>query len=481
MITKHTGFRRQFLSLLTLLGIVLLPGILSSCINDKMSTSPSDILTFSRDTVSFDTVFTDLGTPTARLVVSNRSKQGINISSIRFADADTRFRMNVDGQSGSEFHDIEIRGKDSIYIFIECYIPEVADNEPALVEDRLEFVTNGVTQQVLCEAWGQNVTRLRGTRLTEDTRFTAERPYVIFDSLTVDSRATLTIDPGARILFHDKASMRVEGRLVAQGKPGELIQLRGDRLDNVLPDVEYDIMSGQWQGISIAAGSFDNRMEYVDMRSTDFGLMLDSCADLSRTKLYLRNSWLHNSKNHVLTAPYVKLEAVGCCFSEAAGSTVALLGGQASFLQCTFANNYLFSAITGPLVYLGHCLPDSDDDSVNPLMAATFENCIFYGIPDDLNTGDLTGSNVFLRYCSLKSTGSNDDNFIDCLWDTDPMFLTDRPIYYFNYRLKDDSPVISAGNPAFVTPAAMTDIDGVNRLADGNPSLGAYQYTKAVP
>lgn len=200
-----------------------LPIFFSSCINDVMTTSPNDVLTFSRDTVSFDTVFTDLGTPTARLIVSNRAKKGISISSIRFKNPDTKFRFNVDGQAGTEFHDVEIRAKDSIYVFIECYIPETEGNVPQLVEDELEFVTNGVSQSVLCEAWGQNVTRLRGTVIDRDTRLTADRPYVIFDSLLVKPGATLTVDPGVQLLFHDKARMRVEGTLLALGEKGIVI------------------------------------------------------------------------------------------------------------------------------------------------------------------------------------------------------------------------------------------------------------------
>ena len=50
-----------------------------------------------------------------------------------------------------------------------------------------------------------------------------------------------------------------------------MIDMRGDRLDNVLPDVGYDILAGQWRGITIAPESFDNRLEYVDMRSTTDG------------------------------------------------------------------------------------------------------------------------------------------------------------------------------------------------------------------
>lgn len=463
---------------MTLVGLISL--IMASCIEDGMTTSPQDVLTFSRDTVDFDTVFTDLGTPTARLIVSNKAKKGVNISSIRFRNPDTRFRLNVDGVSGSEFHDVEIRGRDSIYVFIECFIPETQGASPGLVADELEFVTNGVTQQVRVEAYGQNVTRLRNVRVESDMRLTAERPYVIFDSLTVEKGVTLTIEPGTQMLFHDGASLVVEGRLDARGTAERKIDMRGDRLDNVLPDVGYDILAGQWRGVRIDAGSFDNRMEYVDMRSTVTGLMVDSCADLSRQKLTLLNSWLHNSQGTVLSSKYARVDAYGCCFSEAAESVVSLTGGEHEFLQCTIANNYLFSAIRGPLLWLGHVLPEHADENALPLMKASFSNSIIYGLADDINEGDLTGSEVFFRYVSLKAEGSDDDNFIHCLWDTDPMFLTIRPEYYFNYRLADDSPVKSAGDASLVTQLVVRDMDGVDRLRDGAPSLGAYQWLPAA-
>ena len=65
-----------------LLGLIIVHGMLTSCISDAISTSPHDVLTFSRDTVSFDTVFTGVGTPTARLIVSNKAKKGIKINSV---------------------------------------------------------------------------------------------------------------------------------------------------------------------------------------------------------------------------------------------------------------------------------------------------------------------------------------------------------------------------------------------------------------
>lgn len=472
--------KRKRISAVTLIFIIgaaigsMMP---TSCISDDVTTSSAHVLSFSCDTISFDTIFTDLGTPTARLVVHNRASKAINISSIRFSEPSSYFRMNVDGVSGSDFNNVEIRARDSIYIFIECYIPEQSVDNPIKVEDKIEFLTNGVAQNVLLEAWGRNVTRLRGFTVNEDTRFTTDRPYVIFDSLIVAENATLRIDPGVKMLFHDNAYMRVYGCLEAVGEVGRMIDFRGDRMDEVLPGVNYDIMSGQWRGISIARNSYGNRMEYVDMRSTVSGLQIDSCADLTHTKISIYNSWLHNSRSHVLESSYAKLDVLGCCFSESAGAVVSLKGGEINFLQCTFANNYLFTAIYQPILMLEHLYQKDMEKNDQPLMKGWFGNSIIYGITAGLNIENLTDTDVIMENVSFKSDGSDDANFISCLWDTDPMFCTIREDYYFNYRLKEDSPVKSAGNPALLTPAAMTDMDGINRMSDGNPSLGAYQYT----
>lgn len=468
--------RYLLLTLAALIGLTVV-----SCIEDDFTTSPSDVLTFSRDTVSFDTVFTDVGTPTARLKVFNRSKKSVRISSIRFRNADTRFSLNVDGMAGKDFRDVEIRGRDSIYIFIECFLPEEGGDKPVLYEDNLDFVTNGVTQAVNVRAFGQNVTRLRALTLDSDMTLTPDRPYVVFDSLVVASGTTLRIEPGTRLLFHDKASLVIRGRILANGAPGKMIDLRGDRLDNVLTDVEYDIMAGQWEGVRIAPESFDNELSYVNMRSTVFGLTIDSCADLSRQKLTIVNSWLHNSQGRVLTSKYAAVDAYGVCFSEAADAVVALYGGIHRFVQCTIANYYLFSAITEPLLSLYHCRSEKTDLAPTlPLMNLSLENSIIYGLGGDLNEGNLDDSQVYLRNVLLKSKGDNDSHFISCLWDVDPLFYTVREDYIFNYRLRPESPAIGAGNPSFVTSICRYDMDGLDRLSAGNPDLGAYVY-KAPP
>jgi len=458
--------------------VVLFAVILGGCISDSISTSPRDLLTFSRDTVSFDTVFTNAGTPTARLWIYNRAKKGVNISSIRFKNPEqSNFAINVDGVSGNAFSNVEIRGGDSILVFLECFIPENSSEKPTLAEQDLIFTTNGVEQTVLLQAWGQNVTRLNRLSVTQDMTLTPERPYVVFDTLTVEPGATLRIEPGTQLLFHDKAFMRIKGKIEAVGNAEKKIDFRGDRLDNVLPDVGYDILAGQWGGVRIEKESFGNRLEYVDMRSTTDGLVVDSCSNLEERKLLMVNSWFHNSQHTAFESKYSWVDAYGCVFSEAAEAVVRRTGGKHQFVQCTLANNYLYSVISEPLLSLYHVLPDHAEENSEPLMRASFENGIIYGLAADINEGDLSGSDVYLRNMLLKSAGSDDEHFIACLWNSDPLFYTIRADYYFNYRLKDDSPAIGAGDPSYVTEICLYDMDGNNRMPyGGNPDLGAYVY-----
>ena len=72
-----------------------------SCKKDKLLTDSSARLSFSKDSVLFDTVFTTIGSATRQIRVRNTNSQKINISSVRLAQGtSSNFIMNVDGISG---------------------------------------------------------------------------------------------------------------------------------------------------------------------------------------------------------------------------------------------------------------------------------------------------------------------------------------------------------------------------------------------
>ena len=442
----------------------------TGCINDDFTTSSADKLTFSVDTLKFDTVITAQGSPTKQFVVYNKAKKNIRISSIRVAEeSEGHFFLNVDGVKGSDFHDVEIMGGDSIYVFVESLIDVTGQDDPLWLKDKILFETNGVTQQVVLSAWGQDVERLADRKITTNTHLTANKPYVIYDSLVVAQGATLTIDEGATLLFHDKAKLKVEGRLLAKGTQKNPITLRGDRLDHVVGQIGFDIMSNQWEGVEFMPGSTGNEMYYVQMRGSLWGLWIEAANADVRT-LYMLNCVLHNSGNSVFTSINGWVEALGTEFSDGSQAVVDLYGGKAWFAQCTMANYYLFSSIDRPLVNF-----NVPEDNPNCLYCQ-MDNCLLYGNTTDVDMGNLDGTQVYLRNCLLKSNGVDDEHFINCVWNGDPKFYTVREEYIFDYRLKNGSGAISTGNRSLCPESARYDRYGVDRWGRDGVDIGAYTW-----
>ena len=455
--------------------------LLQGCIEDSVSTSPAEQPTFSTDTLDMGTVFTGAPTTTHSFRVYNRHSKVMSIERIGFRDnASHTFRINVDGQAGQSFGNIEIRPNDSIYVFVEATLPQWGAWHPDNVTDVIDFVTNGVTRSVVVTATGQDIERHHGTLITADTLWTADRPRLIYDSLVVSPGATLTLEPGTVLRFHDKAFMRVEGTLIAEGTPERTIDMTGDRTGNVVVDISFDVMDSQWDGLIFAPSSQASRMAYAVVRNSVFGVRVDSLAGAGtpdRPALDLINCRLRNSATYALESRHAWLRATGCELADASQGVVRLEGGTAELSHCTIANYYLFSALGGPALQLAHVTPADLETSDAPLLKATVDNSIIYGNGGDLSHGDLAETSVTLRRCLLKSAGEDDDHFVNCIWDTDPLYYTVREEYIFDYRLRNDSPAIGAADPAFTPSWLATDFYGVPHPSPA--SLGAYVYVPA--
>ena len=115
-------------------------------------------MSFSHDTILFDTVFTTIGSTTKQLKVYNRHNRDIEIASVYLAGGDqSNFRLNIDGLSFYHAENILIRESDSIFIFVEVTIDPVAQNNPLVVQDSIVFITNDNVQDIDLVAWGQDV------------------------------------------------------------------------------------------------------------------------------------------------------------------------------------------------------------------------------------------------------------------------------------------------------------------------------------
>ena len=131
--------------------ILFLLTLFSACRKENaISTDPSHRLSFSVDTVMFDTVFTTLGSSTHQLKVYNPYKEDLSISEIRLMGGEqSRFKLNFDGEAGTVFQDKIVPASDSLYAFLKVTIDPSDVNTPFIVEDSIMFITNGKNPEKL--------------------------------------------------------------------------------------------------------------------------------------------------------------------------------------------------------------------------------------------------------------------------------------------------------------------------------------------
>ena len=108
---------RVYTSLIILILVIIFG---SSCRKDFDYGPSSGNLTFSKDTVYLDTVFTNISSSTYSLKVYNPTRDDVNIPSIQLKEGNnSAYRLNVDGQEGKAFKNVPLFAQDSLYVFIE--------------------------------------------------------------------------------------------------------------------------------------------------------------------------------------------------------------------------------------------------------------------------------------------------------------------------------------------------------------------------
>lgn len=463
--------------LLTVIAGAMLTGY-SSCDDVDYTTSSRNVLDFSSDTVSFDTVFTGVGTSTYTLKVYNRHDKALLISSIRLGKGqDSYFRLNVDGQKGFNFSDITLRENDSMYIFIGMNMPQQDSDEPVFVKDSLVFMTNGVMQDVKLLSHGWDALPLHGLSIESDTVFSGKKPIIIYDSLVVKENATLTCEQGTKMFFHGKSFLRVDGKIIMNGTLTEPVTLRGDRTDYLFSYLPYDRVPGQWSGVNIGCNSFDNVLNHVDIHGSDYGIICDS-SDMTRQKMTLNNCRISNTTGNGIEMTDCKADFINCELSNAGGSCIDMTGGNCRFIHCTMANYYTWGIRFGVALSLRNI---TDEKIVHPITEAAIINCIIAGNGEDEISGqvseDKTVAYNYRFYNSLITSIQPESGDVNaCIWEKDDNFmLIDKDNYLYDFRLDSLSKAIGIGNMEYAQNYP-TDRNGRSRLDDGAPDAGCYEW-----
>lgn len=291
-------------------------------------------LSFSSDSVLFDTVFTSIGSTTLRLKIYNRNAKAINISHIKLSGGNTSdFSLNINGQSTSAAELIKLNGNDSINVLIKVSINPTTQNLPFIVQDSILFHYNGNKQSIPLIAYGQNAIFVNDANINQNTVWDSKLPYLVYKSVSIDQGAKLTIAAGTKVLFHSNATMSVKGTLEVQGTKKDSVFFASDRLEKM-----YAEEPGQWNGIHFYPQSKDSEINYAIIKNGIAGITVDSLSTTDKPKLLLTNSKVSNMEVVGFLGYQTELSAFNNLFTNCGQYLLyAAGGGKYNLKQNTFA------------------------------------------------------------------------------------------------------------------------------------------------
>jgi len=431
---------------------------------------------FSTDTVMFDTVFTTIGSVTKQLIVYNRSSDWMRISEISLAGNNSKFRLNIDGKQENSATNVEIAPNDSIYIFVEVTVDPNGANNPMVIHDSIIFMTDNYFTDIDLVAFGQDCHKFNGQMFNSQT-WVNDKPYLIFNSMAVDTNQTLTIEAGCTVHFHRSSCMFVLGTLKVNGSLESPVTFRGDRLEHI-----YDDIPGQWGYIYLLPGSRNNKINYAVIKNGVVGLLVaDTVPD--NTSVTVSNTKIENMSIAGIFGQESVITADNCLVDNCGQYAVVFSrGGSYEFYHCTIANYWGYSNRSTPALVLNNYYEEPEGQfNVVQLKKAYFANCIIYGNrEDEIFLDEYPGTDQYFSYefdhCLVKTTSSiftNNDilHFTDIIRNLDPNFIS---AWENDFQLDTLSAAKDMGDPD-IGNMFPSDINGVSRISDGKPDLGAFE------
>ncbi|MGB5976156.1 MAG: right-handed parallel beta-helix repeat-containing protein [Cyclobacteriaceae bacterium] len=438
--------------------------------DEQITNSGQARLGFSQDSVRFDTLFTSVGSITKRFKVYNPNENAVRISDVRLGQGEqSPYRITINGDRDYRFEDELLLGNDSLLILVDVTIDPMDEGLPFLVKDSVLFTTNGNVQDVKLEAFGQDAVFLGNVVLSCDELWTADKPYVLFGSVLVDSLCNLTVEEGTRIYADNGAAMFIQGTLTARGDSASKVIFRNSRLDN-----SFDVAPGQWGGLIFLEGSKDNLLEHVIIRNSVVGVNLNTYDEDDVPDLVMKQVLIENvSASGILTLNsdvYAENTLVNTCGQFVVAN---LGGGNYTYRHCTFANyNFLFSREVPAVVFSDNAVDNNGESITNPI-TTYMENTVVWG--RGFNADELVIDSTAMQaqdYTFINNLLKADQSLFEAngnILNVDPIF---RDVQRYMYQPDTLSPLIDTARVSEI----VRDLDGRER--DQLPDIGAYEFEK---
>lgn len=479
--------------------------LFSACKKDRFIKENKPLLSFSKDTVIFDTVFSTIGSVTEVLKVYNPNNFPVTISRVAIAGgSQSDYIINVDGETGPTVEDITIRKNDSLFIFVEVTVDPQNSNSPMIVSDSILFTTNNIKQSVKLVAWGQDAhyhtantfalfldenndsIKIFYHSVTCNETWTNDKPHVIYGYAIIEPGCVLNIQEGSKLHFYNNSGLIVgtpflvfpESSLKVNGTLDNPVVFTGTRLDEA-----YREDPGQWDRIWFTLNSVNSEINYAIIKNGNIGIHADTNLNGTPT-VTIKNSVIKNHAGLGILGQGSYIYAENTVVANCGQYLAALIyGGKYEFNHCTFANFWEFGSRTDPSIILNNYIEDANENQYpRDMEMASFTNCIIYGGLE--NELFLDGVNEALfeytfDHCILKTDTNTSDasRFINIIKNPANISLngvTQDPIFTDasdgDFSIFETSVARNNGVQTSVT------LDIENNMRDADPDIGAYEY-----
>ncbi|MCZ4242898.1 hypothetical protein [Pedobacter punctiformis] len=454
---------------LLICGLLIISSFLLACRKDERITSdPNARLSFSKDSVFFDTVFTSTGSTTSRIKILNLNPDALNVSEIKLAGgASSSFNININGENTNQKANLIINGKDSINLFVKVTINPSTANLPFLVQDSIILNSNGNRQVIQLLAYGQNAVFVNNAVINTNATWAGALPYVVNNTLTVKSGSTLTIAPGTKVFFHKDAGMHIEGSLNAAGTLNNPILFCSDRLED-----NYSDEPGQWKGLYLKNGG-NALIKNAVIKNASVGITSDSLAVNATPKLILSNSIIKNMQVAAYIGYHSELIAFNNLMYNCGNYLIyGIGGGNYNLKQNTLVGyNPGFPRKTAALTFSDYL----SASAYNKMKIDLINNLIWGSLVNELDVQQKSKTIIQTNISNnLIKTGNTSYNTNANILNADPLFISTAAN---DFQLSSASPALKKGvnlaSDAYFSLYLNKDLKNKARIFPS--SLGCYE------
>ncbi len=449
-----------------------------SCNRDDITfDSPSQLLKFSSDTVFCDTVYNQIRSETYVVKVYNNEDKDVMIPKISLEKGNSSlYKINVDGKAGTEFTNVPLRKKDSLFIFVE--IAPIANAPEAIAEEKVIFESPAGNQHVTLFSVVQDaeffIESDTNPNIINSSNWTNNKAKIIFGNLTLAENQTLDIQNGTKVVFYKNSGMKISknATMNVYGELGSEVVFRGLTADRYYDD--ESLIPLNWNSIYFDQGSLLN-MNYATIFGGTTGLDFYQINEAN-----INNTIIHSFQDYGIHSVNSKITAKNLVTNSCGQAALGIFkGGNINLTHCTLANYWFVkSGLPELSIYASNSWTNNSGTVENGSLDLKVYNSIIDGNMTDTMKFDKISGQTFNYnfYNSLIKNSTNSGITITGngnVLNQDPKFEN-----YFtkkmNLRVKDDSPAKEKGNSSYVLPGILTkDIVGKDRTSP--PTIGAYQ------